>query len=494
MHSSDALLPKAYALPKIHKPNNPFRLIVSSINTALYSFASYLQRIISDNIPITRSHVNNSFDLCKELSGKILRNSDIFISLDATALFTNIPLNLALESIKKRWPDISKGTKIPEKEFLMAIEFILSSTYFTFNNVTYKQTFGSPMGSPLSPIIADIVMQDLEESILESLDFELLFYFRYVDDIILPVPRDKAHYVLNKFNNYHERLKFTIEFEKDRKLSFLDLQLLVIDDTIVIDWYHKDTFSGRYLSYYSNHPECHKIGTIYGLVDRAILLSHPTFHSKNIKYVIELLIANGYPLNLIFKRINIRLNKLFNGKLMNRNKIDTIDPDDNDGRKIIVIPFINNISEKVSRFFNKNEHVIGYRVLNKLNKFIRTHKDVSELCVNNNVIYKINCNNCDASYVGQTKRQLKTRINEHRTNFRLDPSKHSVITEHMQNLNRSFNWNNPLILDFETNYHKRLISEMIHIKEQKNGINSNKDTELLDGSYFSILSELSNNS
>ncbi|XP_077273242.1 uncharacterized protein LOC143903487 [Temnothorax americanus] len=501
MHSSDAPLPKAYALPKIHKPNHPFRIIVSSIDTALYPLASFLQKIISDNIPKTRSYVNNSFDLYSTLSGMKVSNSNILISLDATSLFTNIPLNLALESIKKRWSHIREGTNIPKKEFLIAIELILSSTYFNFNNAIYKQTFGTPMGSPLSPIIADMVMQDLEETILESIGFNLPFYFRYVDDIIMSIPRDKAQYILDKFNNYHDRLKFTIEYENDRTLSFLDLKLHIINDTIHIDWYHKDTFSGRYLSYYSNHPECHKIGTIYSLVDRSILLSHPIFQAKNIKLCINILMNNGYPIDLIFMRINIRLRTLFDGKLKqnkNANRVDTNVDVDNDSeenrRKIIVIPFINNISEKTAHLFDKKEHIIGYRVLNKLDKFIKTHKDTNALCSNNNVIYKIKCNDCDASYVGQTKRQLKTRINEHKNNYKLDPSRHSVITEHILNLNHSFNWNNPEILDFETNYYKRLISEMIHIKEQKNGINSNKDTELLDGSYFNILNELSNNS
>jgi len=51
------------------------------------------------------------------------------------------------------------------------------------------------------------------------------------------------------------------------------------------------------------------------------------------------------------------------------------------------------------------------------------------------------------------------------------------------------------IRKFSTHYHKRLISEMIHIKEQKNDINLNNlnlnnDTELLDA-YFNILDKLS---
>jgi len=73
---------------------------------------------------------------------------------------------------------------------------------------------------------------------------------------------------------------------------------------MIIDWFHKKTFFGRYLSYFSNHPICYKIGTIYNLVDRAILLSHPMFHKKNLKICIEMLRDNDYPLDLIFKEIN----------------------------------------------------------------------------------------------------------------------------------------------------------------------------------------------
>jgi len=85
------------------------------------------------------------------------------------------------------------------------------------------------------------------------------------------------------------------------------------------------------------------------------------------------------------------------------------------------------------------------------------------------------CNNCNAFYVGQTKRQLKTRINEHMKNIKFDESKHSVITKHMLEENHAFNWQNVKILDFETSYFKRLISEIIHIKTHDNGLNSVED-------------------
>jgi len=46
-------------------------------------------------------------------------------------------------------------------------------------------------------------------------------------------------------------------------------------------------------------------------------------------------------------------------------------------------------------------------------------------------------------------------------------------------------------LDHEHNYYKRLISEMIHIKEQKNSLNYINDTDNLDECYFDILNTLS---
>jgi len=44
------------------------------------------------------------------------------------------------------------------------------------------------------------------------------------------------------------------------------------------------------------------------------------------------------------------------------------------------------------------------------------------------------------------------------------------------------------ILDVERNFNKRLISEMINIKSQKNGINLQTDIEILDRAHFSYFS------
>jgi len=78
--------------------------------------------------------------------------------------------------------------------------------------------------------------------------------------------------------------------------------------------------------------------------------------------------------------------------------------------------------------------------------------------------------------VGQTKRILNTRIGEHRNHIRRNSTQSSVITDYHLLFNHEFDWNDVEVLDEEMNYKKRLISEMIHIKKQQNGLNSHKTT------------------
>jgi len=108
---------------------------------------------------------------------------------------------------------------------------------------------------------------------------------------------------------------------------------------------------------------------------------------------------------------------------------------------------------------------------------------------NSNVVYKIPCSDCNASYVGQTKRQLNTRIKEYRQNINKKQDALSVISEHRLNTGHNFNWEKTLILDTETNYNKRLISESLHIKRQINSINKKTDTDLVPEIYFPLLSK-----
>lgn len=89
----------------------------------------------------------------------------------------------------------------------------------------------------------------------------------------------------------------------------------------------------------------------------------------------------------------------------------------------------------------------------------------------------MSCGDCDATYVGQSKRQLTTRVDEHRNSVRRGAS-NSVIADCIR-FNHNFEWDDVKIVDTEKEYKKRLISEMISIKRQSKGINIQSDTDSL---------------
>jgi len=39
---------------------------------------------------------------------------------------------------------------------------------------------------------------------------------------------------------------------------------------------------------------------------------------------------------------------------------------------------------------------VGFRILNKINKYIKVQKDATDLMQKNNIVYKIRCKSCEA--------------------------------------------------------------------------------------------------
>jgi len=164
-----------------------------------------------------------------------------------------------------------------------------------------------PRHTPLSPVVADLVLQTLESTILNNLTYKPIFYYRYVDDIALSVPLSKLNSLLDEFNSFHPRLNFTMEMgDRGERLNFLDLTIIRNDNGLFFYWFRKPTFSGKFLNCHSHHPFTHKRGTMYSLIDRVILLFHPEFHKSNFDFIIDVLLDNGYPLDLIFSFIRRR--------------------------------------------------------------------------------------------------------------------------------------------------------------------------------------------
>ena len=91
-------------------------------------------------------------------------------------------------------------------------------------------------------------------------------------------------------------------------------------------------------------------------------------------------------------------------------------------------------------------------------------------------VYHLKCNNCEANYIGKSKRILNLRINEHE-----DENKEvlSALAAHTkENKGHSIDHDNIKILDRASNDQKLVWKEMLHIRKLKPSLNSQINSKL----------------
>ncbi|XP_058448913.1 uncharacterized protein LOC131428871 [Malaya genurostris] len=213
--------PRIYGLPKTHKDGIPLRIINSEIGTATYNAAKFVISILNCIVGKTEHHIVNSFDFVGDIRQHTIQDDCMMISLDVVSLFTNVPVDYAVENVRLRWTEIMAHTKVPENNFIDMLQLVLSFTFFKHQGRFFKQKFGLPMGSPLSPVVANIVLERIEMSALAQLRQEGIvpvFFRRYVDDCLVGVQREYVDRMLEVFNSFHPRLQFTVELENNGRI------------------------------------------------------------------------------------------------------------------------------------------------------------------------------------------------------------------------------------------------------------------------------------
>ena len=83
------------------------------------------------------------------------------------------------------------------------------------------------MGASLGPVLANIIMTELERVVVERLikSGSIKFYARYVDDTLLLVKPEDVDRILREFNDFHRNLEFTVDRFEDCVPHFLDLEI-----------------------------------------------------------------------------------------------------------------------------------------------------------------------------------------------------------------------------------------------------------------------------
>ena len=244
----------------------------------------------------------------------MFRYGKFLISFDVTSLFTNIPLeetiNIAIDTIFQNYPNV----KFTRKELQKLFKIATSETHFIFNNEIYDQIDGVSMGSPLAPILANLFMGYHEKDWIEKAQVaKPTFYKRYVDDIFAvfesELDADTFHTYLN---TKHKNIKFTYEKQIENKLPFLDI-LISNNENLQTSVFHKKTYTGLLLNYFSFVPDSYKYGLIKTLIDRMYRINSTwTSFDIDLKNLKQVLLKNQYPLTMIDNVIKTYLQNAVN--------------------------------------------------------------------------------------------------------------------------------------------------------------------------------------
>nr|VZI48492.1 unnamed protein product [Spirometra erinaceieuropaei] len=146
---------------------------------------------------------------------------EMMVSFDVVSLFTSIPTDLAISTIKELLQEKYDETdqRLKRTHAIELLELCLR-TFFTFNNRVYEQKKGTPMGSPLSGLIAEAVLQRLERLVFRS--YSQKCWARFVDDGLIVIKGNDAQAFKVLLNPIFPDIQFVMEEENNNQLPLLD--------------------------------------------------------------------------------------------------------------------------------------------------------------------------------------------------------------------------------------------------------------------------------
>ena len=463
-----------YGLPKTHKPDVPLRPIVSSCGDPLDKLSWLLERIITQLLVFVPAHLTNSQDYLQRISAQFPRGfpaGSIVFSVDVTNLYGNIPTSEAIEAtlrlIGKHMDKVDTfGLTLIDIEKLL--KHCLDNNYVRFGQKYFKQTVGVAMGSRIAPPLAIVFMDAVESLILTSQNsqYQPVTYMRYIDDILgiwTHGPEQLDEY-FRFLNDFHPALKFTIERTdktRSRSIPFLDTTITVQEDgTYSTELYIKPMAAPIIIDYMSAHPIQCKRAVLHSQLLRAKRLgSDRQAQERGMAKIETLFRNNGYPNRLIQRTkhhilYNNRTSKLNQGPRQNQTKGDKSDItyislpyiDDTLARRVDGAVRTSGLRARVAWTSGKTiaKHVISSALDSApcpagTKRCNTCEAGLAGRCHTKNAVYKIICNLCvekPAVYIGESKRRVRDRFNEHLRDAK-NRTRNTPLGDHITQMHQS---------------------------------------------------------
>jgi hypothetical protein len=234
------MAPKLNVYIKTHKENKPIRPTVNNTHAPAYKTAKYLNKKLNCLINLLHTYTTKNAQEVAELKTIHFDEHMKIIMLDIKDLYINLPIQGNLQTTKS-WLNKHNNTSTTIEQILQLLETILKQNYFQYNNQLFCPVKGIAMGSPISSTIAKIYIHFLEELYIKqwSDSRQILYYKRYVDDILIIYDQNKTNEqdILNNANNIDKHLQFKLSTEENNLINYLDLSIYRNNSNIEIGIY-----------------------------------------------------------------------------------------------------------------------------------------------------------------------------------------------------------------------------------------------------------------
>ena len=179
------------------------------------------------------------------------------------------------------------------------------------------------------------------------------------------------------------------------------------------------------------------------------------------------------------------------------------DPNKEKSKGLVVLPYVEGLSEKASRVFKKHGFATSLKPHRTIRNTVVHPKDKRDPLQTAEAVYEIPCDSCNKTYIGETGRLLSKRVEEHKTetdkvtarSFTRSKSTSSTaeiyksaIAEHAATQNHVIGFDKASVIDQETNKTTRWLKEAIWIRSRGNAtINKDEGGYKLDNIYDQLI-------
>ena len=240
--------------------------------------------------------------------------------------------------------------------------------------------------------------------------------------------------------------------------------------------HYKKTHTNINVKERSNHPSSMKKGIIKGFADRARALCDPGYVEEELKNIEDVFVANGYDRETV--------KRYMKSKEEDTNE-STDSKDEECCRGMVVIPYLQGMSEQFKRVAKKHRFRTAFRPGNKVRQMkTKAQKPLGEK--RKTVVYEVPCKCDEAVYVGETWRLFGTRKKEHMSKVRLTGEdikngklesaeermgkEDGGLARHSVDCESGIDWEKARVITTENGLKQRKVREGIEsLREQYNG-------------------------